>query len=158
MRAHRLLGLGLVASAAVFAATASHANAPAGRYTTPVTGVVYDTKTKLTWQAGFGTSTAWGSASTSGTAQAICAALTIDGGKWRLPTVTELQSLVDYSQQPNSAAGVIDSTFFPGTPGVQFWASTPLAGVPNNAWYVSFYDGSTATSLASSGYDVRCVK
>ena len=50
-----------VAAAVVLVAGASRANAPAGRYTTPASGTVYDTKTKLTWQQAVPTTTyTWG--------------------------------------------------------------------------------------------------
>jgi hypothetical protein len=148
--------------ASLFVATVSHANAPAGRYTIPATGTVYDTKTKLTWQQAFancGTSctAGWGSSIQPGTAQYVCSGLTLNGSGWRLPTVGELQSLVDYSQASGSA-GMIDPTFFPGTPAFPFWSSTPQAGSSGNAWAVQFSDGSTEISGTANTWDVRCVR
>ena len=151
-RAHRILGT--VAVAGLFATTASHANAPAGRYTTPSSGLVYDTKTKLTWQATFATNVSWGTA--AGQTAAICSAL---GAGWRVPTVKELQSIVDYSLPSSTSVGMIDSKFFPNTPGFEFWSSTLEAGNSANGWYVTFYDGSTATNGTDGNtWDLRCVK
>jgi hypothetical protein len=152
------------AVASLFAATVSHANAPAGRYTTPAAGAVYDTKTKLTWQQGFAScsnscTAGWGSSIQPGTAQYVCATLTLNGGGWRLPTLGELQSLVDYSRQPDTSSGMIDPTFFPNTPGFPFWSSTPVAGSGgSNAWAVQFADGSTEVSGTANTWDVRCVR
>jgi hypothetical protein len=160
MKTHALRVLGLVAVAGLFASTASHANAPPGRYTIPTTGVVYDTKTKLKWQAGFATNVPWGTA--AGQTEAICKALTLDGGGWRLPTLKELQSLVDYTvpqSAGSSSPGMIDSKFFPGTPGFEFWSSTLVAGNSANGWYVEFADGSTGSNGTDGNtWDLRCVK
>jgi Protein of unknown function (DUF1566) len=86
----------LVACGAAFllASTETAANAPAGRYTiNAAAGTVFDTKTKLTWQrAVASTRYTWPDAKTT------CAALVLNGKGWRLPTIGELSSLIDFSQ------------------------------------------------------------
>ena len=60
---------------------------------------------------------------------------------WRLPTVQELGGLVDMGQPTGEPA--IDPVYFPHTPLMPFWSSTPFAnaalggGVPS-AWFVDF--------------------
>ena len=60
---------------------------------------------------------------------------------WRLPTVQELGGLVDMGQPAGEPA--IDPAYFPHTPLMPFWSSTPFAnaalggGVPS-AWFVDF--------------------
>ena len=60
---------------------------------------------------------------------------------WRLPTVQELGGLVDMGQP--AAVPAIDPVYFPNTPEMSFWSSTPFAnaalggGVPS-AWFVDF--------------------
>ena len=60
---------------------------------------------------------------------------------WRLPTVQELGGLVDMGQPAGKPA--IDPAYFPHTPLMPFWSSTPFAnaalggGVPS-AWFVDF--------------------
>ena len=60
---------------------------------------------------------------------------------WRLPTVQELGGLVDMGQPAGEPA--IDPVYFPHTPLMPFWSSTPFAnaalggGVPS-AWFVDF--------------------
>ena len=67
-------------------------------------------------------------------------------GKWRLPNVRELQSLVDYGvfnpAVPN-ASGI--GQWSEGDPflGVQsfYWSSTTAASGPGSAWGVGMLDG-----------------
>jgi Protein of unknown function (DUF1566) len=139
-------------------AGASRADAPAGRYEILASGTVYDTKTKLTWQQAVPQtgSYTWGGASTAGTAQSYCATLALNGTGWRLPTVGELLTLVDYTQPGGQA--MIDPTFFPATPPSAFWSSTPAAGSSSLAWYVYFLYGYSYVVAESGAGFVRCVR
>ncbi len=144
--------------AALLVSRASHADAPAGRYEILAAGTVYDAKTKLTWQQSVPQtgSYTWGSAGTPGTAQSYCATLDLNGSGWRLPTVGELLTLVDYTQAGGSS--MIDPTYFPGTPPSAFWSSTLAAGSSSVAWYVYFlYGYSYVVGVSGTGY-VRCVR
>jgi Protein of unknown function (DUF1566) len=126
------------------------ANAPAGRYTISA-GTVYDTKTKLTWQQSVPTTTyVWADAKAYCSSAAVGAAL--GGTGWRLPTIKELQSLIDYTQ-----SSAIDQTAFPGTPaGGLFWSSTPSADTPTSAWAI--VNGKAfAYDMATTAY-ARCVR
>ena len=150
--------LAIAGAGVLLLGAASPANAPAGRYEIVTSGTVYDRKTKLTWQQAVPQTGAytWGSASTPGTAQSYCATLSVGGGGWRLPTVGELLTLVDYTQPGGSA--MIDPTFFADTPPSAFWSSTPVAGAASDAWYVYFlYGYSYVVSVSGTGY-VRCVR
>jgi hypothetical protein len=57
---------------------------------------------------------------------------------WRIPTVKELQSLVDYSQSLPAISpdlpGVMTGV------GIYYWTSTPAVS-PSDAWFVHFDDG-----------------
>ena len=137
----------LFIAVAATAATAASAAVPAGRYTFPATGTVLDTKTKLTWQQAPATGTfSWASAKT------YCAAQVPVG--WRLPTVKELETLVDDSR----VGPAIDPTAFPATPSSAFWSSSTVAGQPGLAWEVIFYYGNTDTGDATHPFNVRCVR
>jgi hypothetical protein len=130
--------------------TEADASAPAGRYTIGG-GTVYDTKTKLTWQqASPSTKYGWTDA------KSYCAGLgaTLGGTGWRLPTIKELLTIVDYSSQVDP---LIDATAFPATPQIAaFLSSTPVAGLPDTWLVVTFAIGEI---LGSSGADyVRCVR
>jgi hypothetical protein len=73
---------------------------------------------------------------------------------WRMPTVKELQSIVDYGRW-NPA---INTTFFPGTVGSYNWSSTTYTGFTSNAWRVSFYYGDISNASKSYSHHVRAVR
>lgn len=115
------------------------------RYQVKASGEVYDAATKLTWQQEVtGASYQWRDAT------AYCAGLS---GGWRLPSMTELQTLVD-DTKPNST---IDPTAFPHSPVAVFWTSSPVAGQPY-AWGVDFTRGTTINPDVTTPYRVRCVR
>jgi hypothetical protein len=126
------------------------ASAPAGRYTS-TGGTVFDTKTKLTWQqtAPAGTYT-WANAKTY--CQAVGASL--GGTGWRLPTVKELVTVVDYSQ---TGSPKIDAAFL-GTTASYYWSSSPVAGSPSAAWGVLFNGGVVLNGVVGVMLSVRCVR
>jgi hypothetical protein len=139
----------------VFAARAA---APAGRYQIG-TGTVYDTKTKLTWQQTPSSSTyTFDYAGTSSTsAQVYCASLSLSGGGWRVPTMKELPTIVDYSVA--SPGPTIDATAFPSTPAVEFWSATPATFVGRGVWVVDFSTGAREAITATMAMlNVRCVR
>ncbi|MFQ5470052.1 MAG: DUF1566 domain-containing protein [Gammaproteobacteria bacterium] len=82
---------------------------------------------------------------------------------WRLPTVAEMQSIVDYSS--NSLA--IDNEIFPNTKSASYWTSLSYAdpydavfsigGNLNSAWHINFTNGDVAYSLKSLNLNVRLV-
>ena len=83
-----------------------------------------------------------------------CKDLNFAGHKdWRLPTVEELASLVDYSKREPA----IDTKVFPDTKSSWYWSSTPLAGNDGVAWYVYFYGGGVDDGYKSSRHYVRPV-
>ena len=147
--------LGAVSIVVVALTTSADASAPTGRYQVrpadPSGGTVYDTKTKLTWQRLVESTThTWADAKT------YCAGVdaNLGGTGWRLPTLKELQTIVDYSQSNPS----IDSTAFPSTPASYFWSSSPVAGSPSLAWSVYFFNGNTSNGAISTTINVRCVR
>ena len=110
---------------------------------------VLDADTSLTWQrtppaAPYG----WSGAI------AYCGALQLDGRGWHLPTIKELQTLVDEAR----SMPAIDVRAFPKTVPEYFWSSSRVANSEHDAWAVSFrfgFDGpstlpSRATSAASA--------
>jgi hypothetical protein len=145
----------LIGTAAVIAATwteTAQADAPAGRYTV-TGGTVLDAKTKLTWQrAQSATAYPW----TGAKAYCASAGTILDGAGWRLPTIKELQTLIDYSLLRTGP--MIDPIAFPPPVLDYFWSSTPLAGSATAAWYVHFNLGVPVSDLATIPLYVRCVR
>jgi hypothetical protein len=71
-----------------------------------------------------------------------CKELDFVGHKdWRLPTVEELRSIVDYARGAKDNEPAIDTKFFPDTKCSWYWTSTPCAWDSGCAWYVYFYYG-----------------
>jgi hypothetical protein len=127
------------------------AGAPVGRFAASG-GTVIDTKTKLTWQQATPQLTySW----TDAKSYCASAGASLGGTGWRLPTIRELQTLVDPSRMADPR---IDLTAFPTTPSAAFWSSSPVAGSPSSAWLVNFYDGFANTYDKTTMVDVRCVR
>lgn len=138
------------------AASPQPSSPPAERYVlTPggnVSGTVQDTKTSLIWQQAVPSDTyTWAGA------RAYCALMgtKLGGSGWRLPTIKELQSIVDLSR---AATHYVDPTAFPSTPSSAFWSSSPSAGSSTSAWGVYFGDGSSHTYIVGNNFRVRCVR
>jgi hypothetical protein len=120
-------------------------------------GVVSAPATGLTWQRcslgqKFNDGNCHGSASKVDWADAQKAA-TVAGHGWRLPTQTELVSLL----LSNCTAPATDNAAFPGTPATWYWSST--ADGPQGAWFVDFEKGGGAgATLRASVAAVRLVR
>ena len=114
-------------------------------------GTVTDTKTNLMWQQ----DTIEGGLSFD---EAITkAASLVCGGysDWRLPTIQELQSIVDYSKVNPS----IDTTYFPNTLSSIYWSSSSTyVDSTSNAWLVYFDYGLVYLLNKTNSFYVRCVR
>lgn len=126
-------------------ALAAWAGAPPGRYSFDA-GTVVDSVTGLTWQ------NAPAGAMSQDAGRVYCQNLPPPG--WRLPTVKELQSLVDIRADGGLA---IDSVAFPNTPSSVFWSSSPFVFNASNAWVVNPF-GYTGYSNITNNNQVRCVR
>ena len=122
--------------------------------------IVNDMLTSLMWeQTVGGTSVTWSATSVAGSAQAYCSSVSKGGySDWRVPTVVELQSLVDYT----IGSGVtINAIAFPSTPSSYFWAAQIYAANTAKAWDLRFSSGGYIQpdgSVGSTSFAVRCVR
>ncbi len=105
-------------------------------------GVVLDTKTGLEWQAGCTGPRTW---------QAARDYAETLGGGWRLPTIEELFTLVDFGR-------VIPASQFPGMPSEWFWSSSVAAYSASYAWFVNFGYGYVRNGGKDNTLHVRCVR
>ncbi len=147
----------LVAAALLLSLPLAWAAAPTGKFTAG-TGFVVDNQTGLTWQH----PTSGGQMSYVA-AQTACGDLVLDGkDDWRLPTLQELYSLVDFNVV--GLAAYIDATAFPGTSFGQHWTATqaPSKLASSDRFAVAFNSNygpvhNTLSISFSSAY-VRCVR
>lgn len=120
-----------------------------GSFTANGDGTVSDAKSLLMWQT---SSTA--ATYTHAEAEAQCQAATTGGhSDWRLPTVAEWLSIIDYSQLYPALTKAFSVTQTTG-----FWAANANAGQANTHWYVWLNYGYTATSAPGTKEHVLCVR
>jgi hypothetical protein len=151
---------GLALAATLVMAGVVRADAPPGQYETfgRSDTCITDAFTMLTWLR---TPSA---AASLGDAVAQCHSLATDGTDWRVPTLNELETLVDEVPHYELEGDVylpkaIDANAFPGTPVLNsYWTSSLGAGTATKAWAVDFQDGSTSLiDVTEQSLEVRCV-
>lgn len=89
-----------------------------------------------------------------------CKALDFTGYKdWRIPTVKELSSIIDYAHGGKDNKSAIDVRIFPDTKCSRYWTGTPCAWDLGCVWGVDFNDGYVYGSINkdNNGY-VRPVR
>ena len=133
-----------------------------GKFTCDV-GTVTDSTMMLTWQRNLpsaysGCSGAADDPCTWEEAKRYCGQLSLDGGGWRLPTLDELNTILDKTMP----SPMIDSKAFPNTPPEYFWTSItyPPAlpwAMPTGA-LINFDTGVGAVSNLTGFGFVRCVR
>lgn len=150
MRGFRILALVTVSGAMLSAA-------PTGRFLV-VDDIVHDRRTNLLWQR-----TDDKELRTLTQAESFCADARfghVDG--WRVPSVMELQTLVDVRE----ADPALDPVAFKDEPVQSYWTATPSAANPVQVggqevtmqWRVNFKEG-TAIPVSTVGtMFVRCVR
>jgi hypothetical protein len=123
-----------------------------GRFVNIGTTEVCDRKTGLTWQK---TPDAGAAAKTYDEAVAWCLipTATVAAGS-RLPQVSELASLVDYSQL--NPALPLGHPFIIGIPSI--WSATTLLDLPTAAWHVYFGNGYVTNNPKTNPISVWCVR
>ena len=111
---------------------------PTTRFVVLDGGLVRDALTGLVWQQqGSATTMTWADA------QSYCSSLILGGSGFRLPTIKELDSLVD----PTLPAGPsIDKTAFPSTGINRYWSGSELPSKSGSLDYAFFGDFSSPTS------------
>lgn len=115
-------------------------------------GTILDNVTQLTWEKDASAACAVDGCNFA-QAALYCSSKGID---WRLPTIAELVTLVDFSIKVPGPT--INQSFFPNTKGALYWSSSPYKGEANVARYVSFFAGAVSATLSTDKGWVRCVR
>lgn len=112
--------------------------------------IVTDNRTLLDWEK-VGVTQAEGAKTWTGAIQ-YCSSLTLGDKAWRLPTIKELESIIDVDKTP--APRIDDQTFTAETG--SYWSSTTALN-PSEAWAMNFNGGKAESVLKTTSYYVRCV-
>jgi len=114
--------------------------------------VLNDSTTGLTWQdnsAVENTKMSWTEAIS------YCSDLSLAGeSDWRLPSIKELQSIVDVSRYKPA----IQKGFKNVNTSDRYWSSSVYVSSTKYAWSVNFRNGSTDSYNKADEYYVRCVR
>ena len=78
-------------------------------------------------------------------------ALKLNDGTWRVPTIKELSTLIDYTKYD-------PSTLLPNIKGSSYWSSSPNVNYSDYAWYVNFEHGDSYYSYCNHDRWVRLVR
>jgi len=76
---------------------------------------------------------------------------------WRLPTVSELESLLDRSVLYLELRPIVRKDV-PFRDTLSYWSSTTFEDHTNNAWIVMFDGAYVLSYYKSNAYHVRCVR
>lgn len=125
-------------------------NALADKYYDNNDGTITDTSTGLVWQINI-----IDQQKTWGEALEYCNNFNLNGERWRLPNVKELQTIVNYDIIP-----AIDYMFNdPNSVLSNYWTSTSSASVHNRAWQIHFVSGRVTDGSTKDGTAyARCVR
>ena len=78
---------------------------------------------------------------------------------WRVPSISELASIVEYDKALYSGGAFINSDVFPNTPSSMSWSATKVSGRTTYTWRIDFSNGvSDSFSQGNTGGPLRLVR
>ncbi|MBH1988404.1 MAG: DUF1566 domain-containing protein [Myxococcaceae bacterium] len=83
-----------------------------------------------------------------------CRQFGLEGASWRLPSIKELLTIVDYSSYKPSIHRIV----FPETLSSKFWSSTPFVGQSGTMWGLNFAHGRTSILGSAQKFMLRCIR
>jgi hypothetical protein len=111
-----------------------------------------DPKTGLEWQYESPGRMSWFEA------RSYAASLCLDGKTdWRLPTLIELESLLDRTKARSDGRPFVREEI-PFGDNLSYWSSTTFEGQTKAAWIVAFDGGYVLSYYKTNLYHVRCVR
>jgi len=90
-------------------------------------------------------------------ANEFCRTLSLLGSGWRLPSIAELFSLVELSDESHTLP-TINAEAFSDTVREVYWSSSPSSDSGQAAWTVNFRDGTSNETDHEDPQRVRCVR
>jgi hypothetical protein len=120
---------------------------------TDTTGILFDKKSGLFWQDQKANSDKNKRVNYKG-ADRYCKELKLGGYMWRLPTIDELKSIVDYKRE--DIAIKMGFTYISTTD--WYWAKSEYVSDKSSAWVVYFFNGFDRIDLKGFDGFVRCVR
>ncbi len=136
---------------------------PSERFTDNGDGTITDTLTGLMWlQDGGCLRTSWRSAQAtlaelnSNEGQNTCAGYAGQYTDWRMPTVNELKSLINYGYA--DSAQWLDTEGFVNVKSTYYWTSTTYPGNPSYAWILRILNGLDSRTGKSERYPLLPVR
>lgn len=117
-------------------------------------GVVKDNVTGLEWQDNYSDNGGDIKQAEWQNAANYCFSLSLDGGEWRLPSIEELETLVDNGKYNPS----VTENIFEHISSSYYWSSTTAANSPSYAWSVGFLNGNSDSYPRKNDHYLRCVR
>lgn len=115
-------------------------------------GTVRDDKTHLVWQQDTSDAMSWSDA------VSYCDNLVLARkNDWRLPTIYELNSIIDYSKSPSASPLFSFKPYDVGSNSWS-WSSTLVFDNVSRAWGVDFVSAKTGNAFVGETLYARCVR